>query len=476
MPMDIFMLVAGFALPWALGIALLTLVPSAPGRRDEPGALPWLAGCGWFAGAFVLTLWMRVLSRLGIPLAIGAIGAPLVATTAALGWLAVRRAQASPRVALRAIGRGLAGTDLEGWRRVAWFALLGWLALRFALLLAEVWWRPLFPWDAWTQWATKARVWFGLKKIVPFVTASDWFLAKQPGLYIDAAPNYPATVPLFQVWAATLVGRWDDALINFPWWIIGVAFGLALYGFLRRYRFAPLAALAGTWLVLSLPILEVHIALAGYADLPMAAYYTLGALASLSALQTRNARDAALALLLLAACAVVKNPGIVWVLTLVPGVIVILLPRRGLRITALCFAVATAMVLWLAYNEVSLLGYQMHLEFELPFGALFEAYFALGNWHLLWYGVIAVALFGWRDLLTRELAPLTVVIAAGLSFLLFGFVFTNARQWVEDQSTVNRATLHLAPLMLVWMLLVFRARSVRSAPPAAAGAEVGAPG
>jgi len=29
--------------------------------------------------------------------------------------------------------------------------------------------------------------------------------------------------------------------------------------------------------------------------------------------------------------------------------------------------------------------------------------------------------------------------------------------WVEDQSTVNRATLHLAPLIMVWMLLAFRA-------------------
>ena len=45
----------------------------------------------------------------------------------------------------------------------------------------------------------------------------------------------------------------------------------------------------------------------------------------------------------------------------------------------------------------------------------------------------------------------------GLAFLMFGFSFTNASQWVEDQSTVNRATLHLAPLIVVWMVLAFRA-------------------
>nr|MBA3776838.1 hypothetical protein [Betaproteobacteria bacterium] len=46
---------------------------------------------------------------------------------------------------------------------------------------------------------------------------------------------------------------------------------------------------------------------------------------------------------------------------------------------------------------------------------------------------------------------------AGSVFLFVVFAFTNARAWVADQTTVNRATLHLAPLVTVWMLAVFRA-------------------
>ncbi len=456
-PMDALLLIAGFALPWALGVALLAALPGVAGARDEPGALPWQIGCGWFVGVFLMTLWMRALSALGVPFGIVTIGAPLAVLAAALGALAWQRGARRPADALRAIGRDLSGADLEGWRRAVWLALLAWIALRFCLLLAEVWWRPLYPWDAWTQWATKARTWFELKRLVPFVIAPDFLQSPRQDMYFDAAPHYPATVPLFQVWAATLIGRWDDAPINLPWWIIGVALGLAIYGLLRQRRFAALPALLGTWLVLSLPIFDVHIALAGYADLPMAAYYTLGALASLRALQTHSVRDAALALLLLAACTVVKNPGIVWVLTLIPGVIVVLLPRYGLRIAALCFAAVMALVLVLARGEAPILGYRMHFEFDPPIGALLNTYFALGNWHLLWYGVLAVAVLEWRRLLSRELAPLTIIIAAGVSFLLFGFAFTNAGLWVEDQSTVNRATLHLVPLMVVWMLLVFRA-------------------
>ena len=55
------------------------------------------------------------------------------------------------------------------------------------------------------------------------------------------------------------------------------------------------------------------------------------------------------------------------------------------------------------------------------------------------------------------MAPLTVVVAGGVIFVAFVLLFTNARNWLSDQTTINRATLHLAPLVAIWMLAVFRA-------------------
>ena len=40
----------------------------------------------------------------------------------------------------------LAGAHLGGWQRLAWRLLVAWIAVRFALLFAEVWWLPLYPW------------------------------------------------------------------------------------------------------------------------------------------------------------------------------------------------------------------------------------------------------------------------------------------------------------------------------------------
>ena len=67
------------------------------------------------------------------------------------------------------------------------------------------------------QWATKARVWFELRTLAPFAPFDVW-LPANGALYTDAAPHYPATVPLWQVWSALLMGRWDDSLTNLAWW------------------------------------------------------------------------------------------------------------------------------------------------------------------------------------------------------------------------------------------------------------------
>jgi hypothetical protein len=455
--MDVVALWLGWVLVWACGAALVALVYARSELIAGEGALAFVVGFGWFLGQFLLTLLMRALSAMGAAFGVASIGGPLLLTTVLAAWLAVRRNRGNMAALVRDAPRRSFGMGLAGAQRAAWLALAAWLGIRLALLLLEVLRRPLYPWDAWTQWATKARVWFELRRMAPFVPFSEWLAAPAGSVYVDAAPHYPATVPLTQTWSATLLGRWDDALVNLPWWLSGVAFAFALYGCLRQLRFGALAALAGTWLVLSLPILDTHVALAGYADLPMAAYLTLAALSWLRFVRTREWHELAMACVLSAACVTIKNPGIVWVVMLLPGIVTAWLPRRGRMLAAIAFAVAAAAALVLTETSVTILGYRLQLDYDMPWRGLFDAYLAYANWHLLFYGALAVTVLGWRRLLQPEVAPLTIIVAFGIAFLLFGFAFTNARLWVEDQSTVNRATLHLAPLIVVWTMVAFRA-------------------
>jgi len=58
---------------------------------------------------------------------------------------------------------------------------------------------------------------------------------------------------------------------------------------------------------------------------------------------------------------------------------------------------------------------------------------------------------------TATVASLAVVDPSANPQNTASIAFTNASAWVEDQSTVNRATLHIAPLVVVWIFVGMRA-------------------
>lgn len=467
--MDALRIVGGIALPWLLGVAFIAALPGRTSLRRSAGAVAWQAGAGYLAGAFLLTTWMRALSRVGVPFSLMTIADPLVLL--ALLWMVVawRRGRGNPEVRWR---DWLRAPFVSRGARVLWWLAVAWLVARALLLGIEIGLRPLFPWDAWIQWATKARVWYALGHMAPFARAEAWFAANG-GVFFDASPEYPPTVPLLQVWSCIALGRWDDALMNWPWLAIAVALVLAVYGGMRRIGHGPAAAMIAAACVATLPMVDVHVALAGYADLPMAAYYTAAVLAFLAWARDRQWRDALMTVGLALACTQIKQPGFVWAATLLPGIIAVLWPRRAVRIIVAGFAAALLVLAVLAQTSPVIFNYRLHFEFDLAWGALGRAWFLLGSWHLLFYGVTAGVVLAGRRLLEPPLLALTGIIAAGLFFLGLVFGFTSAGAWVADQTTVNRATLHLAPLLVVAMVSAFAAfgqrwRAARAHPEAAA--------
>jgi hypothetical protein len=262
--------------------------------------------------------------------------------------------------------------------------------------------------------------------------------------------------------------------MNVPWWLLAIAFMFAVFGILRRAGYGALGALVGTWLVASLPLANIHVALAGNADLPMATYYALAAIAVWHWTEERTIGNAIVAGVLALACLMTKTPGIVWTLTLVPALVLALFPQRGKRMLGVALGVALAAVLVLARTDATLLGYRLHLDFAPTSLGVFESLFLLGNWHLLWYAALAIAILARRDIVGVTIAPLSATIAAALLLLLVVFAFTNMRAWVTDHTAVNRAALHVAPLLSIWLLIVFDAwlnrlqSASQSAAPAAA--------
>ena len=378
-------LLLGLALTWAFGTALVAAVYRVAPPRETPN-VAWVLGLGWFVGTFALTLLMRALSAAGVAFGIASIGGPLVLLTLALGAYAWRGRGVGPGQALRCMFRALAGHGLEGWQKRAWQALCAWLALRFALLLCEVWWRPLYPWDAWMQWATKARVWFEHARDRP-VRAVRHLAA---GETAPCLLRRRAALSGDRAAVAGVVGGADRALgrrAHQP--------AVVVHRRVDRPRGLRLPAPrrpAGAGRTrrrlargLTLPIANVHVALAGYADLPMACYVTLAALAGLALGPVRSAPRTCCSCCASSRLPTIKNPGKAWVVLLLPGLAVAALAALGAARRGAIVGAGAAGAADRSRRPPGCPRLPDPVRGAFPWQGLFDAYFLYANWHLLWF-------------------------------------------------------------------------------------------
>jgi glucan phosphoethanolaminetransferase (alkaline phosphatase superfamily) len=253
---------------------------------------------------------------------------------------------------------------------------------------------------------------------------------------------------------ALCAGQWDDTLINLPWLAFALALGLGFYEQVRAAGAGPLFAMAASYALLSLPFLGVHVALPGYADLPLAVFIGLASFAFWRWSMERRSGQLVLALLLAASSPMIKTPGWIWLGLLVPALLPVVWGVRGWKALLGLGAVGATALFLMAHYHPRLLGYELHTNFHPVGQALLETTLVFSNWHLLWLGAPLLVLVSWRDLAKPPVAALTAYLGGGLAFLLVVFFFSNAALWVADFSTVNRALLHLAPTLVFYCALL----------------------
>jgi hypothetical protein len=352
--------------------------------------------------------------------------------------------------------------------RTIFVLLIVLIGIEVIALASCVAWGLLEPYDALAQWGDKAKVWYEYGRIAPFVESTIWRRIADPTYFWDPNPYYPATAPLLEVWTTLAAGRWDESLMNMPWVAAFAALAFAFYGQVRRLGFGPAKTLVATYALLSIPILQINVAVSGMADLFVSLGYGLAAIGTWQWARTRDWRDATLALVLAIFCATVKNEGVIWALTLVPALAVALHRRIGL---ALCIAAAAAVVLFLAVgpDEIRIFGYPMRMQFAAVGWTIVEHMLLMDNWHLFWYGAIAIVVWNARWLLGDRLAPMTATVAAGAGFVVLVYFFSGAAFGVASENLVNRFLLQMVPALAFYLLAVVREGEERSAAPAPSG-------
>jgi len=435
-------LLATLFLPWLLGVVWLR----ARWLKADNLDWPTLLGYGYLAGALMTTLMMRLLDAAGMRLGFLPLALAL-ALLIALGFAAGRG------LPWQGLHRREGWSELPGWHKAAFAGLLGLVAVRLAGLGLEIIWQPLYAWDAWSHWATKARTWHGLGYMAPFASYDIWL--QTDGVFTDRAPHYPPAIPLLQVWTSLGLGRWDDSLMNLPWLMVAIALAMAFYGQARQWGIAPLFAMMFTYFLLSLPLLDAHVALAGNADLFLGAVYGLAAFAFFHWTRSRAVWQGVMAILLGAGCILLKQPGIGWALTLLPAFWVALAPRAGLIGTLILGVLTLAGLLLFGQNGFNLLGYSLKLAYTPVWLPLWDNLGVLDNWHLLFYLAVAALLVFLPRLFAPAYRAMTVAVCSALAFILAIFFFTHVGAWVEDYTVINRALLHLVPMLLFYMMVLF---------------------
>lgn len=458
----------GFALlmPWMAMTQWLRLVWVEP----APGRWPMLLGYGYLFGTIGVARLLWLQGSLDWPLSSGI---PLTVS----GLLLVAA------VFLRVQGLSAAGQvwqpakkeRLTLWQGLAFGLILVWVVARWVGLVFEVWWQPLFPWDAWTTWGARAKVWSELQILAPFVAPGAWLADRTGTLHTISAWDYPATISLVATWPSLILGTWNETAANLPWLGVALALGLGFYGQARLWGASPLTAMVFVWLMMSIPLLNTHVALAGYADLWMATAYGLALMAFLQWLRTGDKRQGLLAILLMLICVAIKREGLVWVALFIPALLGAKLGKFSLLMLG-GVLVTLGVLLWIlggiAFDvpglgairlsadliQLPFVG-EMRLENHAPWEPVLRHYFLYSNWHLFSYLVIlslvAASVSLWRDPDKAWQRAGLIWVLGSFAALYFLFFWTDAYLWAVKATSINRLLLHFMPALMFWSMTVW---------------------
>lgn len=459
-----------------IGLALLAAV--------LPGLLLWIAVLGWprgiaawsaaaGAGFLLGVLGLGVLLRLAATLPVSAwfpslmpwiLLASLAGAAALWRWrrrLPVYEGPPTPAPASSAAERGLS------------MLLLALIIAHAVPLLAQAIELPTLAWDAWNAWLGKARAWVGADAALPLADVEGW-LAGTPGQALYAlAPHYPDTLPRFVAWLASAAGGWSEGAVHLAWPLLWSALGAMVFGYLRLAGVRTSLALLGAYGVLSLPLVNAHAALAGYADLWLASLLLLALVHAIRAMEYRSRRDALMALLCALLLPAVKLEGAVWLLCLLLAAVLSAVPSRLRGPLFVALAVSFTLTLTLGALQLPLPGLgTVRLQWgqiDIPaigpqplfwrpvLGTVLESLYVLPNWHLLWYVAPLALLAGWRRLRGRAGLQLGLYfLQAGYAFLFVLFFLTDASAWAENLTSLNRVLLQVVPVTVFWLFLLWR--------------------
>ena len=424
-------------------------------------------GQGYILGALALVWLINAWDAIGWPFTYWPMLSVLLFLTVAV-FAASRRAGYSEHPGLPGV---IQHTGIR-WQHTVILILCAAMAAHLLFVAEELFLRPTFPWDAWRGWEPKTIQFFGNRSLQAQVTTIG---------------NHGEVSTHALLWMMLATDSTHEPVLHVPWLLAYAALAATVYGYLRA-RSTTLVATTGAYLVMSLPYLNTHVALAGYADIWLALAFTVGVMAVADCGRNRDYRQLVVALLMVVACLQAKRAGVGFAALLLALLIIKAGPIRVSKSLRVIYGVAIALIAGVV--GAALLGY---IDLAIPIapgrqillssenfsitGVLlftfdpqwqprpfFEALLKFGNWHLLaylWIGLVAVLLIRrkWQLLLRTE----NLGIIGGMAVIGVYFVLVSP-ETALDHTGLSRALLYIMPLTVAWLMVVTQQLSEKQTP------------
>ncbi|VAW36324.1 hypothetical protein MNBD_GAMMA01-1849 [hydrothermal vent metagenome] len=325
---------------------------------------------------------------------------------------------------------------------------------------------PLTPWDSWYGWIAKAKIWFYHSINEPLIERGNWLLSVSQ--FTSPTTHYPDGLSLLYVFNAGFFG-WHETHLNGLYPAMFIAFLFAFYGNIKLLTKSTNYAWLALVLLVTIPFINVHVTLAGYADIWVAVYLTLSLFSLQHFLSQPRITGLLLAILFMFAMILFKLESWVWLSIFVLVFMLSLVSKIKRKWTYL--AILSATIIWYLNNGFSItfgfgeliikpdllkipaLG-SYSLAFTNTTVAWLEALFFSNNWHLLWYSIpLVVVLFLKTKDKSLLILPCLYLVCSTI-FLYVLFYLTYASVFANDFTSSNRVVLHIVPVYIYFLIQV----------------------
>ncbi|HEX5124676.1 MAG TPA: hypothetical protein VFV97_15650 [Rhodanobacteraceae bacterium] len=442
--------------PLTLGSGLFALLD---GRPRTPADFMRVFGGGFVLGALATAFALAPLGRVDVDAIVPRVAIVLLPLAiGAWAWVLLRERESTAPTP----------PDARRMHPLIW-CLLALLAIHAWLMADEILLRPMYPWDAWAAWLLKPKAWMLGGHLDAFVGFDEWLADASGTLRTAQSWNYPEALGRLALWFASAWGDWNAGVVGAIWFALWAALLAGVYGGLRALGLARDRAIVAIYALGSLPLINVHVALAGYADLWIAALIAFACLSWMRGLETGARGPFVLAALFALLLPAVKLEGAIWLVLLAGTMLYAWMPLH-IRRVALVLAPVIGAGIVLAYlarlpliapalDRIGLSADTDVLLAHAPavIGAAAEGLFAQYNWHLFWIAFALTLVVRFAKL--KASPPLRFIglfLLLGSAFLFALFVLTPAGKWAESYTAVNRLSLQIVPAMLVFAALLWR--------------------